>query len=106
MRPEHLGTFLEAAYSIGLDERAWLAAVVAGLRLVWGKAEAAWATIYDASDINDLRPGSVLFDTESKALEQAVMGAVRLMTPAFIARTFRHTLASWVRKPSSPELDS
>jgi DNA-binding CsgD family transcriptional regulator len=104
-RPRRLGDFLEAAYSLEADDQTWLPDVLASARAVWGRGGPAHGFVYDASDVANLRMHHVHMIEFSDEQAQCFERAVRLITPTYVARSFRSLLAHQsCREFSLPEL--
>ncbi|HEX4419662.1 MAG TPA: hypothetical protein VH165_17230 [Kofleriaceae bacterium] len=103
-RPEALVGFLEAAYRLDLDDRAWLSGVMEASRQVLGRGSWVHGAIYDASDVTAFRVIHMLVvDGPAEATALLARG-VELFTPAFVTRSFRVNQASLSRKLAEPEL--
>jgi hypothetical protein len=102
-RPEEIGDFLDAAYTLETDDAAWLADVMAKARSVWGQDGPAHGAIYDASDVTAFRALQVHFIEFSDEAIGSLMRGIGLFTPAMVSRTFRALLVGDTRR-QAPEL--
>jgi len=102
-RPENIGEFLEAAYTIETDDQTWLGDVMESARAVWGRRGPCHGAIYDASDGATFRVQTARFIDFSDAGIDCVMRGLSLFTPALVARTARSLLASGTRQVA-PEM--
>jgi DNA-binding CsgD family transcriptional regulator len=102
--PEKVGDFLEAAYELEADDQTWLVNVMETARAVWGRPGPAHGAVYDASDVSAFRVEAAYMVGFSDEAAELVMDAVRLFTPALVARTLRSLLVKRARKENSPEM--
>lgn len=74
-RPERIGDFLEAAYTLETDDDVWIAETSRTARAVWGRGGPLHASVYDASDPAAFRTWALhtidLPDSAVAALRQA-----------------------------------
>src|SRR5882672_6027345 len=104
LRPEKVGDFLEAAYELDSDDQTWLVNVMEAARAVWGRPGPAHGAVYDASDVNAFRVEAAYLVGFSDEAALLVSDALRLLTPALVARTFRSLLVGGIRKGGAPEM--
>jgi DNA-binding CsgD family transcriptional regulator len=105
-RPEKLADFFEAAYDLDADDEIWLANVLQSARAVWGRGGPAHGFIYDASDVRAFRMQTLNMIDFPDAGIPVFQAAVPLITPGYVARSFRSLLAHGsCRTFSAPELD-
>jgi len=104
MRPSHLLEFLEASYALEMDELTWLNRVVAAMKAVWGLPGWAFGTVYDASDVAQLRPSLITMNGAAAELSGLLAQGATLLTPDYVERRFRRTLTFWARQGINPEL--
>ena len=92
--PERLADFFEAAYDLERDDQSWLRGVMEGAVAVFGRGTAVHGAIYDASDVAAFRVQNVEFIGLSAQAIDCLMRGLALMSPTFVARTFRSLLAN------------
>ena len=104
MRPANLLEFLEATYALEMDELAWLNRVVAAMKAVWGLPAWAFGTVYDASNVANLRPSLITMNGAAAEVSGLLAQGATLLTPDYVERRFRRTLTFWARQGINPEL--
>src|SRR5882672_10046814 len=103
MDPEKLVEFLEAVYALELDDEAWLRAVAAATREVWGRPASTWASFVDASDVRAVRPTLTVTEGVPEELAAIFVRAGQSMSPALAERLHRRCAAGALRQ-TAPEL--
>jgi DNA-binding CsgD family transcriptional regulator len=103
-RPENIGDFLEAAYTLETNDQTWLCNVMEKARAVWGRGGPAHGAIYDATGGATFRVQIAHFIDFSDAGIDCVMRGLSLFTPSLVIRTFRCLLASGSRQVSLPQM--
>jgi DNA-binding CsgD family transcriptional regulator len=93
-RPQRIADFFEAAYDLEREDQSWLRGVMEAAVAVFGRGIAAHGAIYDASDVAAFRVQNAEFIGLSPQAIDCLMRGLGLMSPAFVARTFRSLLAN------------
>jgi DNA-binding CsgD family transcriptional regulator len=102
--PEKIGEFLEASYSLETTDQTWLIEVMEAARAVWGRGGPVHGAIYDASDVAAFRVKNLHVIDFTGDRADCLMRGLGLVSPTFVARTFRCLLANSTRQVGLPEM--
>jgi DNA-binding CsgD family transcriptional regulator len=96
--------FIEAVFSLEIDDRGWLAQLLSAFEALCGSEHHYRGFFYDASDVNHLKLWNVAAPQSTPELDATFEPLARSVDPEFVTSTFRSLPVSSARKSGMPQL--
>jgi DNA-binding CsgD family transcriptional regulator len=96
--------FIEAVFSLEIDDQEWLGQVLSALGALCGPEHHYRGFFYDASDIRDLKISSICAPNTSPELESAFAELAACAQPELVTNTFRSLPVGSFRRTALPYL--